>query len=227
MGNTLKDETQLTEYVNSEAVDMANMNLVITNNEEYEGAAETIKDIKRKRDVVLDFFKPMKDNAYKAHKEICAREKEMTKIFDDAEKALKAAMATYAEALEKERKAEEERLKAEAEAEKEKILAQALKLEEEGKTEEAQELLNTLGVIEDMGTDIVVEGEKPTANGAYATKSWEITNIDLSKVPCEVLGMIIRPVDEAMVKKLIRESKGTIQIPGITYKETLNVCVRK
>ena len=58
-------------------------------------------------------------------------------------------------------------------------------------------------------------------------KDWEITDIDLSKVPTSIAGVLIRPVDTAAVMKLIRASKGAIQIEGITYRETAKMSFRR
>lgn len=53
--------------------------LKILTNEDYEKAAEFGQKIKIQAKVVTDFFKPMKDSAYKAHKAVCDREKAMLK----------------------------------------------------------------------------------------------------------------------------------------------------
>lgn len=42
--------------------------MIISTDEEYEKAAEFGQQIKAKAKVVTDFFKPMKDSAYQAHK---------------------------------------------------------------------------------------------------------------------------------------------------------------
>lgn len=55
--------------------------LKILTNEDYEKAAEFGQKIKIQAKVVTDFFKPMKDSAYKAHKAVCDREKAMLKAF--------------------------------------------------------------------------------------------------------------------------------------------------
>ena len=60
--------------------------MVISSEEEYEKAAEFGKQIKEKAKVVTDFFKPMKDSAYQAHKAVCDREKTMLKPLQEAEK---------------------------------------------------------------------------------------------------------------------------------------------
>ena len=69
--------------------------MTITSNEDYEKAAEFGQQIKAQAKVVTDFFKPMKDNAYKAHKAVCDREKTMLKPLQEAEKILKKSIAAY------------------------------------------------------------------------------------------------------------------------------------
>jgi len=63
--------------------------MVITNDMEYEQAAELGKQIKAKAKVVTDFFEPMKSTAYQAHRAVCEREKTMLKPLQEAEKTLK------------------------------------------------------------------------------------------------------------------------------------------
>lgn len=63
----------------------------------------------------------------------------------------------------------------------------------------------------------------PKVSGVSTSTDWEIESIDASKVPTEVAGVIIRPVDEAAVKRLIRMSKGAVQIPGVVYKKTTKI----
>ena len=68
---------------------------------------------------------------------------------------------------------------------------------------------------------------RPKVKGVSSSKDWEITGIDAAKVPVEVAGTIIRPVDEKAIMRLIRASKGTIKIPGITYKVTMKMSARR
>ncbi len=49
--------------------------MVISSDDEYKKAAEFGKQIKEKAKTVTDFFKPMKNSAYQAHRAICDREK--------------------------------------------------------------------------------------------------------------------------------------------------------
>lgn len=52
------------------------------------------------------------------------------------------------------------------------------------------------------------------------------TKIDSEKVPISFAGMELRPVDEKLVLQLIKTSKGTISIPGVTYEEDVVISVR-
>lgn len=74
-------------------------------------------------------------------------------------------------------------------------------------------------VSEDVSRMVFVPGGAPKAKGVSAGKDWEIVSIDGKSVPLMVSGVEIRPVDTAAVMRLIRASKGSIQIPGIVYRE--------
>ena len=54
-----------------------------------------------------------------------------------------------------------------------------------------------------------------------------LVGIDSAKVPIYFSGAEIRPVDEKAIMKLIKESKGTIQIPGVKYEETASISVSR
>ena len=87
----------------------------INSDQDYESAGQFGVMLKQKAAEVTEFFKPLKDSAYKTHRAICDREKEMLTPLRNAEKTLKKTMGDYA--LEKERKrreAEERRRKAES-----------------------------------------------------------------------------------------------------------------
>lgn len=92
--------------------------LKILTNEDYEKAAEFGQKIKIQAKVVTDFFKPMKDSAYKAHKAVCDREKAMLKPLQEAERILKGSIAAYQKEQERKKRELEERMRLEAEAER-------------------------------------------------------------------------------------------------------------
>lgn len=201
---------------------------VITTEEQYSKAAELASEIKRRSAAVTDFFKPLKDAAHKAHKSICDREKEVLKPFIDAEKAVKRAMAGYLEEVERQKRQYEEYLRAEAQKQVNKSIEKAAELEAQGKSDEAEKVLNNAVIAESFqNTSMAVDTPAPKAKKASVTKGYEITSIDEKIVPAEIAGVCIRPVDDKAVMRLIKASKGKIQIPGITYKEVNNISIRR
>ena len=71
-----------------------------------------------------------------------------------------------------------------------------------------------------------IPSQKPKTDGVSTSKTWKITSIDDSKVPVALCGAVIRPVDEKAVLALIKATKGKIEIPGITFEESVTISVR-
>lgn len=217
-------EKEIKQEVSS--VELTAKEMAISSDADYERAAEFGKSIKKQAKVVTDFFKPMKDSAYKAHKEICDREKTMLKPLQEAEKNLKRGMKNYYQEKERKRLELEAKLRREAEEERERKLNEAAELETAGEKEAAEAALLDAQVTEEIAVNTSVIAEPVRTKGVTNTKDWEIQSIDKEKVPVVFAGMEIRPVDEKAITRLIRASKGTIQIPGVTYKETIKISIR-
>lgn len=200
---------------------------VITSPQEYKEAAEVGKSIKNRMKMVTDFFKPLKDAANKAHKTICARENALLTPLKQAEAALKTAMVHYVNEQERKRREEEEALRRRLREEEERRLAEAARLEAEGKLEEAEAALNEAVSMESLGAVATVESVTPKAAGAAIKKDWIIQIVDASKVPISVAGAVIRPIDEAAIKRLVKATNGGVQIPGVTFRETANIALRR
>lgn len=211
----LKQETSLLE-IQAEGT-------LITNDEEYQSAAEFGRAIKAKANEITAFFKPMKDAAHKAHKEVCEREKKMLEPLAKAEKLVKQAMGAYVTEQERKRKEAEEAARRAAAAEAERKLADAISLEEQGREDEAAAAIEEAEVIDTVGSSLTISAAPPKVKGVTAKRDYEIVGVDGAKVPINFAGIELRPVDTAAVMRLIRASKGSIQIPGITYRETTNM----
>lgn len=207
-------------------VELTAKEMVILSDADCERAAEFGKNIKKQAKVVTDFFKPMKDSAYRAHKAICDREKTMLKPLQEAEKILKCSMKNYYQEKERKRLELEAKLRREAEEERERKLNEAAELEMAGEKEAAEAALLDAQVTEEIAVNTSVIAGPVRTKGVTNTKDWEIQSIDKEKVPVVFAGMEIRPVDEKAITRLIRASKGTIQIPGVTYKESIKISVR-
>lgn len=199
--------------------------LVVENDDDYRQAAEFGKTIKQKATVVTEFFKPMKDSAYQAHKAVCDREKTMLKPLKNAEAIVKKTMGAYVTEQERKRKEQEEALRKAAAAERERKLAEASALERSGNTEKANEVFEEAIVMDEATTFTAPTRSAPKVSGVTTTKDWEIVEIDNRRVPTSIMGIEIRPVDKSAVMKLIRLSKGQVQIPGIVYQETTKMSI--
>ena len=193
--------------------------VTINSDQGYEAAGEFGVMLKKKAAEVTEFFKPLKDSAYKAHKAICDREKEMLTPLRNAEKTLKKTMGDYAMEQERKRREAEEAARRAAEEESRRKLEEAALLEKAGDKAGAEAAFQDAEINEDVSRMVCVAGDAPKAKGISTSKDWEIVSIDDKAVPLSINGAELRPVDKAAVMRLIRASKGSIQIPGIVYRE--------
>lgn len=225
---TQVDEQQLTREVTD--IEFRAGAFTIHTEEDYSRAGEFGRELKQQSARVKEFFGPMKDSAYKAHRAICDREKAMLKPLENAEKIIKKTMSAYIQEQELKRREQEEAMRRAAEAERERKLEEAAALESAGDNEGA-ELAMTEAVVMDTAAAsasyFVPAAPKPKVAGVSTAKDWEILCIDESNVPVMFSGVNIRPVDRSAVMRLIRASKGTINIPGVAYKEVAKMSFRR
>ncbi len=201
--------------------------IVITDEDTYAQAASFIKDVKKMLKNVKEFFKPMKEQAHKAHAEICKRENEMSEPLVNAEKILKQSMGNFAAIQERKRREEAERARIEAERLAKAKLEEAIAADEAGDDEAREIAMLDAAYAEQVASNpvnIFPDVQKP--KGVSQKKDWEIVSIDEDKVPTDIAGITIRPVDKAAVMRLIRSSKGKVKIDGVTYKEVVSISVR-
>ena len=216
--NTLKTEADTLEFL-ADAI-------MVTNDEEYQGAAEFLKALKKQSGKVKEFFKPLKEAANKAHKEVCNREKQMLDPLTRCEAAIKRAVGDYLTEQERKRREAEERARQAAKAEADRLLAEAIDLENQGRKEDAAAAIEEAEIIDSVTVAVPVVPTK-TVKGVSSSKDWELVSINESKVPIDVAGTIIRPVDTGAIMRLIRASKGTVRIPGVSYKEVVKISARR
>lgn len=219
------DEQQLTQQVTD--IEFQAESLVILTDEDYAAAGEFGKLLKEKAAVVVSFFKPMKDSAYQAHRAVCDREKAMLAPLKNAEAAIKKTMGNYLIEQERKRKEAEEAARRAAEEERERKLREATALEEAGDKDAAEVAMAEAVVMDEAASYSVPAACKPKVSGVSTSKDWEIESIDPAAVPVNFSGMELRPVDRAAVMRLIRASKGKIEIPGVTYREVAKMSFRR
>lgn len=200
--------------------------VLIHDDESYAKAAEITKTIKQMQKKVKDYWEPLRVSAKKTYDDVLGKKKRMMDPLEQAEKILKKKMGTYTAAKERERQEREEAARKAAQAETDRKLAEAAEAERNGDLIGAEMAMAEAEIMDDAAVSISVASKAPKVDGVSTTKNWEIKSIDLSKVPVEFAGVLLRPVDEKAALKLIRASKGAIKIPGIEYEETYSVSIR-
>ena len=214
------DEQQLSRDVTD--IEFQAESLVIQNDEDYVFAVEFRKMLKKKASQVTTFFKPMKDSAYQAHKAVCDRERAM---LTPLRKYL--LRISSIDRLERKRREAEEAARRAAEAERERKIQEAATLEAAGDADGAEAAFEEAAIMDDAASYAVVPAAAtPKVSGVSTSKDWEIVEIDPKAVPLAVAGIELRPVDQAAVMRLIRASKGQIEIPGITYRQVAKMSFR-
>ena len=200
--------------------------LAILTNEDFVKAGEFVKEVKIAQKKVEDYWEPMRNTTYSAYRSVMDHKKEMLDPLKKAETTLKRKMSDYQVAQEEKRIEQEKRLKAMAEAEMEKKLREAEEAEKTGDEFGAEYAKAEAEVLNNAMDTLHVAKQETKVRGISQTKSWEITNIDLSKLPDSFAGVLIRPADTKAIMRLIRDSKGNVHIPGVEYQETVNFSVR-
>lgn len=201
--------------------------LVVTSDSQYAEAGAFGRQIKEKMAEVTQFFAPLKKSAHEAHAQICAREKSMLQPLKAAETMLKKAMSEYTMKIEKARREAEEAVRRLAREEAERKLAEGIAAEESGDSKTAEMAMLDAQFAEEAARALVIDTQETKVSGVSTTVDWEIESVDEKSVPIDFSGTTIRPVDTATVLRLIRASKGTIEIPGIKYKETRKMSFRR
>ncbi len=219
------DEQQLSQQVTD--IEFQAESFIIETEADYTAAGEFGRLLKQKTAEVTVFFKPMKDSAHQAHKAICDREKAMLTPLKNAEKVIKKTMSDYLMEQERKRREAEEAIRRAAEAEMQRKLSEAAKLESSGDQEKAEAAFEDAVVMDEAASYSIAASSKPKVSGVGTSKDWEIISIDADAVPVNFSGMELRPVDQAAVMRLIRASKGRIEIPGITYREVAKMSFRR
>lgn len=201
-------------------------NLEIENDYDFQVVSEFTRGIKSMEKKVKNYWEPMRVSTKKAYDDVISHKKEMLEPLENAERIIKEKMADYTLELRRKQREKEEELKKLAQVEVDKKLDEAMELQANGDVSGAEYAMAEAEVMDGIATTSISTNVKPKADGISMTKTWKITSIDLSEVPDEINGALIRPVDMSAVMTLIKASKGSIEIPGIKFEESVTVNVR-
>lgn len=193
---------------------------------DYQYAGELTKQVKAAQKKVEEYWEPMRASTYAAYKSVTDHKKDMLDPLKNAESILKKKISGYLMEVERKRKAEEEALRRQAEEEMQKKLAEAAEAEKNGDMASVEYAMAEAEVMEQVAVSAVVPSQETKVEGISKKKDWKITKIDEDKVPIDIAGIVIRPVDEKAIMNLIKSTKGKVKIPGVTFEETVNISVR-
>lgn len=191
---------------------------------DYNNAAEVCKDIKWKAKQIEEYWKPLKEKAHAAWKDICGKEKQFLNPLSEAENAIKGKMASFQRAkMEQERllKEEQERFRKEEEA---RLLALAVKAEEEGKDEHGEYLVEMAQAVHIAKFE---QPKKVKTEGTAVKTVWKARVVNPVLVPVSIAGVLIRPIDEKALNNLAKVSKGNMEIPGVEFYEDVQIAVSR
>lgn len=203
--------------------------ITVTNGEEYSEASNFLLKIKEMQKKVGEYWKPLRENAHKAWKSICDKEKEFTSPLQEAEHIIKGKMIEWQRQEEEKRLAEQRRLQAEAEErarkERERLIKQAEKLKtpvlKEQRLQEAEEV---------EAPEITLQTEKPKVTGISTRKLWKAKLEDKEKFIRAALDdknlMPYIEIDMGKLNKMAAATKGEIEYPGVKFYEEMTIAGR-
>lgn len=166
-----------------------------------------------------EFFRPMKQAAAKAHKEICNKENSILQPLENAKQYLSRQIGAFDARVEQERRVEEARRQeearkqAEADADRlsqEQAIADAVELEAAGDTAGAEAVLNHPAPVAVFVPAVIVRREVPKTEGVSVSQNWKFRITNEALIPREYM-----MPNEKLLGQLARATKDKTNIPGI------------
>lgn len=196
--------------------------LQITTAAAYEVAAQEIVRLAGEISRRKAFFAPMKEAAFRTHREICARETEALKPLQDAQQLLDSGIRSYRAAEERRRREEQDRIDAENRRKAQEEAAQrareladerARALEARGQTEKAAEVrANPAPVAPAYVPPAVVHKDVPEVQGLSFAKDFDFEIVDETQIP---LSHEYYTLDDKKIRAKVKRLKQHCQIPGV------------
>lgn len=224
----LKQESlQVSEQVNA---------IMIKDAESFALAGNMIIALDQMKKKIVEYWKGPKDAAYKAHKEITAKETEMLKPIDERRRMLNGKMSAWATEQERIRREEQRRVdearRKQEDEERRKLEERARKAEEKGKAEKAEELREKAEQVYIPPVVVVPEVEKTTRTetGTISTvKDIAVDIIDpmeiVKAVAAGTLPIAVITINEAKLKAAVK-MLGIMELHGLNIREVVNTKFR-
>lgn len=207
-----------------------------------EAASNMLLELKDKKKQINDYFKPMVDAAFAAHKSIKARQNEAVQPIEAMENVLRAKISHYLTAEELKRREEERKARIAAEEvarkERERLLDQAAAAALKGKDEKAEALTQKAEEVYAAPVTVVPEIEKTTRleNGRTVTQKKEL-EVDLPTLDADIRQLCAAIAEGKVPASVVTFStaklKSWAKLNGITgkhhgcvFRETVGIVTR-
>ena len=169
--------------------------------------------IRKLRGKIRSVFEPLKTNAYSSYKGIMEQWKEIEAPALEAENVCDRLLSFYfAEQRQAREEAEIKRLDEirKQKEEEERLFLEALNAEAEGDKEKAERIINEVAIQENDAKPTVVVPEKPKLDNIHSRIDYDIEIVDEILIPRPYL-----MVNETMIRRIVKASKGKTVIPGV------------
>lgn len=222
--NDLTEKTEITEtglqMRAQNALDYV-QGMAVENQEDLTRANQVLARIAQIRKDIIAWFEEPVTTAHKAWKAILRKKNETLAPVEKAKETLSPRVAIYLEAERKKREEAERRAvikEAEDKRRADEAMAEAAKLEEEGKVDEALEALDKATEIEDTREKAVIP-EGPKTEGMHTRRTWKYSVTDEGQIPRDCMSEDPRKIN-AKIKAGARE------IPGLRIYQDVSLSVR-
>ena len=196
--------------------------LVVSTPQEYEGAANFLKNVKAAAKKVTDFFDPIVATAHAAWKKTTEGKATLLKPLADAEATVKRKMIVFQTEQERIRQQEQARLQAQADEaarrERERLEKEAARLKTPEKKEER--LAQAAAVAAPV---VTVASAAPVIAGQSLRKTWKARIVDPKAAATEALAFpdwqAYITINQGEFNKFAARTKGAVQISGVEFYE--------
>ena len=203
--------------------------LAIRNEGDYKLAFAVIKQIKTIRKQWVEYWKPIRDNAYKSWKGIKTKENEGTDLCDTAEGIAKDKAGKWR--AKQEAIAEEQRRKLQAEADR-RARIERERLEKEAEKLKTPELKEQR--LEEAAAVIAPEvkvNAPAKVEGVSVRKSWKAKLVNMGELiedarPGSVASTLVG-FNQMEADAFARSTKGNVKVPGVEFYTESTTFVRK
>jgi len=219
MSETLEQITEVAQEFAGVLTQKSN-DLVIVNHEDLGKAAALQKQAKDEIKIIETAFKPHKENAFKAHRDLCSAEAEQLVPFKKITSILKPKILKFQkdeeDRLQKEQQEREKQQRIEEATAKQKAQEMKDKQVEElmdaGDYEKAEEIMEA--PTPQPVAAYVPEPEKIKVTGAGVRKIWKGRVLDFSKVDDR-----FKVIDQQAINKMAGICKDKQKEPGLEFYE--------